>query len=63
MRRPRFEVGRIIRDWGAEFLSRFKVKAHVAMSLARMGVCRTRWLGGHVEVCPECGEMRVSYIS
>ena len=63
MRRPRFEVGRIIRDRGAEFLSRFKVKAHVAMSLARMGVCRTRWLGGHVEVCPECGERRVSYNS
>ena len=63
MSRTRHEVGRIIRDWGAGFLSRFKVKAHVAKSLARMGVCRTRWLGGHVEVCPECGERRVSYNS
>ena len=63
MSRTRYEVGQIIRDRGDEFLSRFKVKAHVAKSLARMAICRTRWLGGHVEVCPECGERRVSYNS
>jgi len=26
-------------------------------------MCRTSLLGGHVEVCPECGEVRVSYNS
>ena len=63
MSRPRFEVGQIIRDWGADFLSRFHVKSHVAKSFARMAVCRTRYLGGHVEACPECGEVHVSYNS
>ena len=63
MSRPQYEVGQIIRDWGADFLSRHQVKGHVAKSLARMAVCRTRHLGGHVEVCPECGEVHVSYNS
>ena len=63
MSRPQYEVGQIIRDWGEDFLSRHQVKGHVAKSFARMAVCRTKYLGGHVEVCPECGEMRVSYNS
>lgn len=63
MSRTRFEVGKIIRDHGEGFLLRFKVKGHVAKSFARMAICRTRWLGGHVEECPECGERLVSYNS
>ena len=63
MSRPQYGVGQIIRDWGADSLSRFPVKSHVARSFARMAVCRTKYLGGHVEACPECGEMHVSYNS
>ena len=63
MSRPQYEVGQIIRDWGAAFLTRFQVKSHVAKSLARMAVCRTKYLGGHAEVCPECGGVHVSYNS
>jgi hypothetical protein len=63
MSRPRYEVGQIIRDWGGEFLSRFPVVEQVRKSFGRMSLCRTRWLGGHVEVCPECGEVHVSYNS
>jgi hypothetical protein len=63
MSRPKFEVGQIIRDWGAEFLSQHPVRSHVAKPFSRMAVCRTRYLGGHVEVCPECGETHISYNS
>ena len=63
MSRPRFEVGQVIRDWGGEFLSRFQTVGQVRKSFARMALCRTRWLGGHAEVCPKCGEIRVSYNS
>ena len=63
MSRTRYEVGQIIRDWGAEFLSRFGVVEQVRKSFGRMALCRTRYLGGHVEVCPECGEVHVSYNS
>ena len=63
MSRTRYEVGQIIRDWGAEFLSRFEVVEQVHKSFARMSLCRTRYLGGHIEVCPECGEVHVCYNS
>ena len=35
----------------------------VRKSFQAMALCRTSLLGGHVEVCPECGEVRVSYNS
>ena len=63
MSRTRYEVGQVICDWGAEFLSRFEVVGQVRKSFGRMSLCRTRYLGGHVEVCPECGEVHVSYNS
>lgn len=64
MSRPRFEVGQIIRDHGEDFFSRFpNVVPQVRKSFAAMALCRTRALGGHVEVCPECGEIHVSYNS
>ncbi len=63
MMRPRFEVGQIVRDWSDELYAKHKVVPQVRKSFAAMAVCRTRVLGGHVEVCPECGEMHVSYNS
>lgn len=61
--RPRFEVGQIVRDWSHELYAKHKVVPQVRKSFAAMALCRTRALGGHVEVCPECGEMHVSYNS
>ena len=61
MSRTKYEVGKVIRDYGADFLSRFPVVEQVRKSFGMMSRCRTRYLRGHVEVCPECGEMRVSY--
>ncbi len=63
MTRPRFEVGQIVRDWSHELYAKHKVVPQVRKSFAAMAVCRTRALGGHVEVCPECGEIHVSYNS
>lgn len=64
MSRPRFEVGQIIRDHGEDFFSRFpNVVPQVKRSFAAMALCRTRALGGHVEVCPECRGIHVSYNS
>ena len=63
MMRPRFEVGQIVRDWSSELYARHKVVPQVRKSFAAMALCRTRALGGHVEVCPECGGMHVSYNS
>lgn len=61
--RPKFEVAQIIRDWAGEFYKRHPAVPQVRKSFGAMAVCRTRALGGHVEVCPECGEIHVSYNS
>ena len=61
--RTRFDIGQIIRDHGEKFLSTHKVVTPVSKAFGHMEMCRTSALGGHVEVCPECGEIKVSYNS
>lgn len=63
MSRPKFEVGQIIRDYGREFCDKHHVVPQVRKTFAALAACRTSQLGGHVEVCPECGEVHVSYNS
>jgi len=63
MGRTRYDIGQIIRDHYQDFFSSFKVVPQVRKSFSAMAVCRTRYLGGHVDVCPECGEVHVSYNS
>lgn len=63
MTRPRFEVGQIIRAYGKEFFAQCPCVPQVHKTFAALAACRTRQLGGHVEVCPECGEIHVSYNS
>lgn len=61
--RTRFDIGEIIRCHGGEFLGKHHVVAPVSRAFTHMALCRTRALGGHVEVCPECGDMHISYNS
>ena len=53
--RTKFDIGQIIRCHGDEFLSKHQVVPAVRRAFAHMAQCRTSALGGHVEVCPECG--------
>ena len=61
--RTRFDIGQIIRDHGEKFLSTHNVVTPVRKAFGHMAMCRTSALGGHVEVCPECGEIKISYNS
>jgi len=61
--RAKFDIGQIIRCHGDEFLSKHQVAPAVRRAFAHMAQCRTSALGGHVEVCPECGDMHISYNS
>ena len=61
--RTKFDIGQIIRCHGDEFLSKHQVVPAVRRAFAHMAQCRTSALGGHVEVCPECGDMHISYNS
>jgi hypothetical protein len=65
MNRPEFEVADAIRRFGPEFEERF---GHTMSSSQRQAVrdivrCRTAALGGHVEVCDQCGHRQVAYNS
>lgn len=62
MRTP-YDLGQIIRDHGGEFLRSHNVVMPVRRAFAHMAQCRTSALGGHVEECPECGDVHISYNS
>lgn len=61
--RTRFDIGQIIRDHGGKFLNTHQVVTPVRKAFSHMALCRTKALGGHVEVCPQCGEVKISYNS
>ncbi len=61
--RTKFDIGQIIRCHLENFLANHRVVPAVAGAFAHMAMCRTSALGGHVEVCPQCGDTIVSYNS
>lgn len=63
MSRQKFEVGDIIRAYGKEYLFTHAAVPQVKKTFTNLANCRTSVLGGHVEVCPDCGEVHVSYNS
>jgi Transposase zinc-binding domain len=62
--RPALEVADIIRAHGQAYLA--QQGAHLSAGQQRvlheLAVCRTAALGGHTEVCADCGQQRVSCI-
>lgn len=49
--------------FGPAWAARYRPTAHVATVLQHIRDCRTPALGGHVTVCPECGEEHTLYHS
>jgi Putative transposase/Transposase zinc-binding domain len=58
-----FEVSRIISRFKDAYLKEHPYHPQVMKVLGRLEQCRTSALGGHVDACPECGHVRVSYNS
>jgi Putative transposase/Transposase zinc-binding domain len=52
-----------VRQYGAEFLERWPQCPHVRQTLRDLALCRTAALGGHVNQCDHCGEVRYHYHS
>ena len=63
MKRPRYELAQIIRDYGQEFVKNHPQPAHHLRCLQALAQCRTATLGGHVDQCESCGHKRISYNS
>jgi hypothetical protein len=65
MQKPPFEVADVIRDLaGADgAVPGLRVSQAQQRVLSNLAACRTAKLGGHVDACDACGEVRVSYNS
>lgn len=61
--RTEFEVALIISRFKEDFIARYHPCAQVTKVLSHLEQCRTSALGGHRDMCPECGAIRVSYNS
>ncbi|MGE3175163.1 MAG: IS91 family transposase [Planctomycetota bacterium] len=61
--RPRFEVADIVRAHGAELRLQRIVTHREAKVLRHLGQCRTPSMGGHRDVCDDCGHESISYNS
>ena len=65
MTRPAVEVADILRAQGDRFLDRYRSSFDFQQHKAFRAIqcCRTAALGGHVDVCPQCGYQEISYNS
>jgi Putative transposase/Transposase zinc-binding domain len=65
MTRPTLEVADILRAQGDHFLDRYRSSFDFQQHKAFRAIqrCRTAALGGHVDLCPQCGHRDISYNS
>lgn len=61
--RTQFDVGQIISRFKDSFYEQYTVCPQVYKVFSHLEHCRTSVLGGHVDACPECGAVRISYNS
>ena len=59
------EVADIFRTFGATYLARYgnQTSREQRRAMRAIEVCRTAELGGHVDTCDSCGQVRISYNS
>jgi hypothetical protein len=61
--RTEIEVGDIVRRFGDELVCTRALSFEQRRVLRAIALCRTARLGGHVDVCPDCGHKRPAYNS
>lgn len=57
------EVQDIFLMYGNEYRQKHKLPVHILKAMSAVERCRTADLGGHKDVCNECGYTRISYNS
>jgi hypothetical protein len=57
------EVQDIFKQYGEAFRQKNKLPPHILKTMRAIVNCRTSALGGHVDVCDDCGHTRISYNS
>jgi hypothetical protein len=59
--RPKLEVAEVLRLYWGESSALYAVSYEQRRAARDMRLCRTAALGGHVDICPECSYVRISY--
>lgn len=57
------EVQDIFRKYGESYCRQYKLSIEQAKAMRAISLCRTAELGGHMEMCPQCGYSRPAYNS
>ena len=57
------EVQDIFQDYGSAYLKKHKLSCVQSKAYSAISKCRTVDLGGHRDVCENCGSVRISYNS
>lgn len=57
------ELSDVIRLFGDEFFTTFHPCGHLRKVLYALNHCRTAVLGGHIDECPSCAHVKISYNS
>jgi len=62
---PRIEVADIFRDYGEAYQAKYggKMSLQQKRAMRAIQICRTATLGGHIDICLDCGAERHSYNS
>jgi hypothetical protein len=60
---PAHELATVINNFLLSFNTENKLPAHKLRTLNALQKCRTEYMGGHIEACEDCGEVRVAYNS
>jgi hypothetical protein len=60
---PRFEVADVLNQHWREIEQSRRINGWQLRTLGAIKRCRTAALGGHVDACTECGQVRISYNS
>lgn len=61
--RPRFDLGELLRLFGTLFLASNALSSTARKVFYRIMACRTEELGGHIDMCDDCGKESQSYNS
>ena len=56
-----FEVADVLRLYGEQYRQQYLVTPEQARVMGALTACRTAQLGGHVNVCQDCGAVQIAY--
>ena len=60
---PAYELASVINNFLPTLNTENKLPAYKLRTLSALQKCRTEYMGGHIEACEDCGEVRVAYNS